>query len=445
MNLINETNGELSLKLKRSFYNIKVRDLDENKYLLFNSITCAFGILNKEGKNIYDNIEDIHKIDNDKDKNILQTLFDNGFVIDNDLNEYDRLTVMMNSCRYNPHTINLTIATTIDCNMACPYCFESKKKEYMSKTTADNIIDFIQKLINNDKINNMFITWYGGEPLLNKEIIEYLTPKMLQICDKEKIGYRAHIVTNGVLLDRDTAKMLSDNKVKTAQVTIDGLKEIHNKRRIMKNGSDSFSIIMNNIINCKDIIDIVVRCNIDKDNLDETHKMIEYFKENGIRFYFAPIMKSTDSCNIKNNVCFTNSEFSSIETNLLREIYKNEKTNKNIPYPTSKVISCASIGMNSWVIDPLGNLCKCWEEVGCKEKIIGDVKTGESFCPETIKWLSYGLKNECIQCKILPLCMGGCPAHSMQGKQQCFYQATNFKEKLELFYEHHINNLKQSS
>lgn len=151
--------------------------------------------------------------------------------------------------RYDMSSIGFTIAPTMDCNMCCPYCYEQKCDSYMSEETQNAVVDFIKVHLDafpNAKVLN--IAWYGGEPLMYKEAIYNISEKLINICDTHKVSYHAEIITNGVLLDIETAKKLSkDCRVSRAQVTVDGLGDYHNKKRILKNGEDSYSIIIKNL------------------------------------------------------------------------------------------------------------------------------------------------------------------------------------------------------
>ena len=119
----------------------------------------------------------------------------------------------------------------------------------MSEETQNAVVDFIKVHLDafpNAKVLN--IAWYGGEPLMYKEAIYNISEKLINICDTHKVSYHAEIITNGVLLDIETAKKLSkDCRVSRAQVTVDGLGDYHNKKRILKNGEDSYSIIIKNL------------------------------------------------------------------------------------------------------------------------------------------------------------------------------------------------------
>ncbi|MBD3329959.1 radical SAM protein [Candidatus Peregrinibacteria bacterium] len=143
----------------------------------------------------------------------------------------------------------LTLEVTERCNMRCTYCsfnttiprYKKKKLSNMTKETAFKAIDFF---LNHSKNNeNITITFYGGEPLLNFDLIklcvEYVYKNTNQKCSFS-------LTTNGTLLDQSIIHYLSKIENFNVVVSLDGPKKIHNQYRKMKNGSNSYDqVIMN--------------------------------------------------------------------------------------------------------------------------------------------------------------------------------------------------------
>ena len=93
----------------------------------------------------------------------------------------------------------LTILTTSSCNARCPYCFEKGiKHSTLSIEKADKVIGFI---LNNYHNKPLHISWFGGEPLLEKNAICKLSEQFIRICKARCIPYTAQIVTNGFCLN----------------------------------------------------------------------------------------------------------------------------------------------------------------------------------------------------------------------------------------------------
>lgn len=288
------------MTLKRSMYNIEIEKLDNGDILLYNTKSSALGILNKDTQEIYYNdIIDEAIINNEKIKESIHIMVQNGFLVDINVDEYKTLQVAERMRRYSGDRFSLTIAPTLDCNMACPYCYEDKKQKRMNESVIISLIDFVKKNVEMTKPKHFSVCWYGGEPLLEKEVIRRLSKEFINICKEKQITYFAHIITNGYLLDYNTAIMLKEEcMVTNAQITVDGINETHNKRRILKNGEDSFNIVTNNIDMCKKVLKISIRVNLDKANINEAEKLIDYFIDyrkwgQDVSFLFCTCCKKT--------------------------------------------------------------------------------------------------------------------------------------------------------
>jgi len=269
---------------KKSVYNVEVDNLEDNKKLIFNTVSCSLGVIDKETQELYKSIENIEITDlkDDKVKENIDKMHKNGFIVDKGINEKDRLKIYNNISRFSrKDTLNIIIAPTMNCNMKCPYCYEDKTNCTMNKEIRDDLIKFIKNSIKHGKKEHLTVVWYGGEPLLAKEIIRDISKELIKFCDENNVSYAGNIITNGTLYDNKTALMLKEEcRVKNVQITLDGFKDTHNARRILKSGDDSFSKIIKNIKENKDIIKIAIRINVDKSNVDESKKLIEYLSDN---------------------------------------------------------------------------------------------------------------------------------------------------------------------
>lgn len=108
-------------KWKMSSYNIGYEYKDG--LALFNTKSQALLMLNSEYKNKY------IQICNDErpyPEDLAKELISGGMLVDAELNEYESLQVNSRIARYSNRSLQLTIAPTLACNFACPYCFEKK-------------------------------------------------------------------------------------------------------------------------------------------------------------------------------------------------------------------------------------------------------------------------------------------------------------------------------
>lgn len=153
----------------------------------------------------------------------------------------------------------LLIEVTDGCNLACEYCgygklynnYDKRMGKMQSFEKVRVLLDFLiekwQSLSNYSYKNQIYIGFYGGEPLLNfkliRQIIDYLAAKEI-----DNIDFQYNMTTNAVLLDKHM-DYLKENKVHLL-ISIDGNKENHSYR-ITPTGENSFDKVYSNILKLK--------------------------------------------------------------------------------------------------------------------------------------------------------------------------------------------------
>ena len=136
---------------------------------------------------------------------------------------YDELTDLYtkrNAQKYSINSLGLTIAPTLACNFKCIYCYETSKPGVMNQVTMDTLIDFVR--FEADNLTNLSVSWYGGEPLISKDIVYYLSEQLIDICEQKGVEYEAFMISNGSLIDDEVVKKLVKYRVRGIQITIDG-------------------------------------------------------------------------------------------------------------------------------------------------------------------------------------------------------------------------------
>lgn len=136
--------------------------------------------------------------------------------------------------------LGVTIQPTANCQLGCHYCGQEHTDKKMSDEVVKKTILRIKDILIKEKYSKLNITWYGGEPLLALSLIERFYKDILDFCLKHHIEYNSDIITNGLLLKPEYFEKLIKANVTHIQVTIDGPKETHDKRRITKGGKGTF-------------------------------------------------------------------------------------------------------------------------------------------------------------------------------------------------------------
>lgn len=383
---------------KPSKYNHFIYMKEEDKYLIYNSISNGLAKVEADVFNrLKEGAEGLALLEGDPGtKELLKRMYDGNIIVDNDFDEIDFLRTRFNMGKYGQKILSLTIVTTNDCNLNCVYCYEGNRSPiYAGKETEDGIIKFAEERIKSMGYKGIYVTWYGGETCMNKEFIFSLSKRLLALCKTHHLSYNAILVTNGTLMNKRLALRLKRLKVQYLQITIDGLKETHDKRRPLKNPrKSSFQLIINNVKQVLGIIPIHVRINIDKTNFSESIQLLDYFEKNGmlkdsqnIFFYIGYTREWTSTCSNISPNCFSMKEFSEAEIEFQKMLIARGYRLGNLYLsPTG---SCVSISPHGYVIEPGGELHKCWSDVGNKEAFLGHVNEPVKLNSKLLKWLNF--------------------------------------------------------
>jgi uncharacterized protein len=434
--------------MKKSNYNIIVEH--DDKILAFNSMTCALAEVSGDFMDVLNDIDN-NAFDPDRhDKELIDNMLLGNYIVNDVVDELKVVKFKNLHGKYSSKGMGMTIAPTLACNFACPYCYETPKKGMMSKEIQDKLVCIAETGAKQKK--HISITWYGGEPLLAVGIIVDMSKRMIEIAEKYEVEYSAFMVTNGYLLDEATLKTLMDVKVLGYQITVDGPPDIHNLRRKLKKGSDpTFDRIMDSIKLASDagITNLSVRVNVDKSNTDRLEELLDILIAEGLQekvnIGLGHVNAYTEACASVADGCLSVEEYA-IET-LGHQTMMHGKgfIVKDFPYyPGIKANYCCADSMGSHVIDPLGYMYKCWNDVGIIEKAVGNVMMTDDDVDEAMYmknieymfWSPFDFE-ECVNCNVLPICMGGCPHNGLRGagKPQCEKWKYNLDKALLLAYE----------
>jgi uncharacterized protein len=103
----------------------------------------------------------------------------------------------------------LEISVTEKCNLGCPYCYVANRPTFMYPETFDNALPELYNLMERSGDNDYHVSFFGGEPLLNWDLITHAVPKLK--ADPKCKGI--NIITNLTMIDADKAKFLKENGV----------------------------------------------------------------------------------------------------------------------------------------------------------------------------------------------------------------------------------------
>lgn len=382
-------------------------------FYLYNSLSNGFAELERETYwTIWANIKNIEALK--KDGEIFDFLLKMKAIVNSDQIEFEKIKYMALRNRFKGNTLQLTINPTLDCNFACPYCFENEHSHnYMTEKTEDKIIEFIKK---HRDINRVFVTWFGGEPLLAFKRIQSLTRKI------EALGlhYNAGMITNGYLFNKDNICKLKTLHIKSIQITLDGLATIHDSRRCLKNGGKTFDKIIFNISLLNELspeTHVNIRMNIDRTNLDDFVKLYTFIQNKKFKNVYVTPAFVEDKDNPDANPCVFNSAEKAL---FIKKLLNEHGLSFSLLYPQNERRECTVRNPLSVVIGPQGELYKCWHDVGNSNMIYGSLERGITNEKVLLDYY-FGADpfedKSCIKCKLLPVCSGGCPHTRLQAEK----------------------------
>lgn len=320
-----------------------------------------------------------------------------------------------------------------DCNLACKYCF-AEEGEYqqghrglMSYEVGKKALDFL--IENSGTRKNLEVDFFGGEPLMNWEVVKQLVAYGRE---QEKSGhknFRFTLTTNGVLLTDEVIEF-ANREMSNVVLSLDGRKEVNDKLRVARNGKGSYDAILPNFLklaesrNQKDYYMRGTYTHYNTDFVSDVIHMADLgFKELSMEPVVAPA--SADYALTESDLPKLFDEYDRLTSEMLKR--KKEDRSFNFYHYTVdltggpcivKRVSGCGVGTEYMAVTPEGDLYPCHQFVGDEEFLLGNVFEGvknPSVCSEFKKCNIYS-HEECKDCFARMYCSGGCAANAYHQK-----------------------------
>ncbi|MCH5320638.1 MAG: radical SAM protein [Eubacterium sp.] len=296
-----------------------------------------------------------------------------------------------------------TIFTTTSCNARCYYCFEQGcVHKNMSKDTANRLAQYITEHSGGKKVK---LHWFGGEPLVNQEIIDTICQGLTNAGTE----YRSTIASNGYLLDE---QMIQKAKalwhLGTAQITLDGTEEVYNRTKaFIKPDGSPFKRVLNNIeLLLGAGIRVSIRLNVSEENwqdlLDLADQLAERFKgKQGLYVYPSPLHNPVKDESKKVSTLSSSlaEKFQKVRERLIQlRLYGDGRLAQSI-----KVTHCIANNDSAVVVLPDGQLGCC--EHFLESEIFGHINSEEQDRTMLAAWKErIAPGDECSDCSYYPQC-----------------------------------------
>lgn len=327
----------------------------------------------------------------------------------------------------NPMMVILNVAQV--CNMRCTYCFADhgayhESRQMMTCEVAKKAVDF---LINKTEMPYLYVYFFGGEPLLNKDVI--LHTVRYTNAKAEKLGKRVifGVTTNGTILDDELLACFEENRF-AIMVSLDGPKEMNDKQRLMADGSGSCDLVVRNLRRLAGLNNIYFGC---RATTTAEHsglmEIMKFFDSLPLQFcHMEPASQTTEQvgANEENDARNINSfleEYGEVVKALWEKMKNREpvlyRTNlseiKQLMERVARRYHC-NMGGGSLTISAQGDIYACQRLVGEPGQSLGSVLDPDILS----KYQPYippssDEKEDCRACWARYFCAGDCPAEAI--------------------------------
>jgi len=407
-----------------SQFNEYLGDLSKDNWVIYNNLSGAMIEIERE---LYDavlsrQLESLSKPEHIRD------LTHGKIIVPVETDEVEALRKVKGQHIKDVTAIGLQILPCVSCNFSCPYCYQQPhgQPRLMSQEVMDAIIDHLEKKAA-PTTRFLSVMWYGGEPLLAIDRIQYLSHRFLEIVQAHNLKYFGAMISNGYLLTKKNIGILLENKITFCQVTVDGPEHIHDSRRMLKNGGKTWRTIIDNVKQAVSAdMKVTIRMNIDKVTIDTVEEFVEALRAhdllNRVGVSFGLVTIYGNACrSIEDTLLTLPTANSLLEKKNIKALLnkKKEKVKRAMP----DFIGCVATARHSVIVGPEGELYKCSKNVGDKNEQCGTIFQFDELQPNFRKWEdcnNFGLKL-CRRCSMLPICHGtGCAFDCIIKKENIF-------------------------
>lgn len=314
------------------------------------------------------------------------------------------------------------------CNLNCTYCFAAQGKYHgeralMSFETGKRALDFLVE--NSGKRRNLEVDFFGGEPLMNFEVVKQLVAYARSIEDKCGKYFRFTLTTNGVLLD-DEVTEFANRECHNVVLSLDGRKEVHDRLRKTINGKGSYDTIVpkfQKFVKARGDKGYYVRGTFTHNNTDFTNDIFHMADLGFTELSMEPV------------VCAPGEEYALTEEDLpvlfeqyeilAKEMLRREREGRPFtfyhymldltggPCIYKRISGCGS-GTEYLAVTPWGELYPCHQFVGDPKYSMGNIWDGvtNKALQDEFKLCNAYARPDCKDCWAKLYCSGGCAANA---------------------------------
>lgn len=314
------------------------------------------------------------------------------------------------------------------CNLNCSYCFASQGKYHgdsalMSFEVGKKALDFL--IENSGKRKNLEVDFFGGEPLLNWEVVKQLVKYARTQEPIHNKNFRFTLTTNGVLINDDVIEF-SNKEMSNVVLSLDGRKEIHDRLRVDYKGNGSYDKIVplfKKFVESRGGKNYYMRGTYTHANTDFTNDIFHMANLGFTELSMEPVV-----CASSDSAALTQEDLPVLMQQyelLAQEMLARKKAGKPFtfyhymldleagPCIYKRISGCGS-GTEYMAVTPWGDLYPCHQFVGDDKYKLGNIYDGvtNTASQDEFKFCNAYARPECDDCWARLYCSGGCAANS---------------------------------
>ncbi len=309
------------------------------------------------------------------------------------------------------------------CNLECRYCFAKGGKfggkwELMSFDIAKKAIDMLCK--NSGSRRNLEVDFFGGEPLLNMDVIRQTVSYARDAEKKNNKNFRFTITTNGVLLNDEISDYIN-KEMENVVLSLDGRPQVNDANRKTLGGDGCYDLItpkFQKLLSKRGDKSYYVRGTFTADNLDFENDVFHMAQLGFHNISVEPVSsQGTDYALTESHLDEISKGYEKIFNRLCEKddflFFHLLADLSGGPCAVKRIRGCGA-GCEYLAVTPTGELYPCHQFVGQNDYLLGTVDTGVQKEDITRDFFDTTLltKPECRECFAKYFCSGGCAAAS---------------------------------